>query len=132
VAEIAWITPLRDGMNLVAKEYIAVQGQKNTSKGVLILSEFAGAAVELHHAVLTNPYDARSLKEGLLYALRIKNEEREMRMKRLYEKIEFYDINFWAEEFLQKLSSARGETPGADREDPENHLVLDKINIREF
>lgn len=103
-ADIAWITPLRDGLNLVAKEYVATQGQLPNAKGVLILSEFAGAAVELHYAVLTNPYDSRSLKEGLLQALMLSDEDKQMRMQRLYEQVSHYDIDFWADDFLKKLS----------------------------
>ena len=103
-ADIAWITPLRDGLNLVAKEYIAVQGQLKTTKGVLVLSEFAGAAVELSYAVLTNPYDPRSLKENLLQALLMSPAEKEMRMERLYEQVQHYDIDFWADDFMVQLT----------------------------
>ena len=104
-ADIAWITPLRDGLNLVAKEYVAVQGQIADSKGVLILSEFAGAAVEMQYAVLTNPYDLQSLKESLVQALMLSDSDKQMRMKRLYEQVKHYDINFWANDFLQNLLS---------------------------
>jgi len=103
-ADIAWITPLRDGLNLVAKEYIAVQGQIQGTKGVLILSEFAGAAVELPYALVTNPYDPKSLKESLLQALMLSDEDKAMRMRRLYEQVEHYDIEFWASDFLKNLS----------------------------
>jgi len=103
VADIAWITPLRDGLNLVAKEYVAVQGQSAESKGVLILSEFAGAAVELPYALLTNPYDTKSLTDVLLQALTLGDEDKAMRMKRLYEQVEHYDIDLWAGLFLQNL-----------------------------
>lgn len=102
-ADIAWITPLRDGLNLVAKEYVAVQGQLPNAKGVLILSEFAGAAVELPYAVLTNPYDARSLKEGLVQALLMSEGDAQMRLQRLYEQVAYYDIDFWAKDFLDNL-----------------------------
>lgn len=102
-ADIAWITPLRDGLNLVAKEYVAVQGQLPNAKGVLILSEFAGAAVELPYAVLTNPYDARSLKEGLVQALLMSEDDAQMRLQRLYEQVAYYDIDFWAKDFLDNL-----------------------------
>ncbi len=68
-ADVMWITPLRDGLNLVAKEYVAAQGLREDGCGVLLLSEFAGASVELGYAIRTNPYDRRSLKEGLLQAL---------------------------------------------------------------
>lgn len=105
VADIAWITPLRDGLNLVAKEYVAVQGQIPDSTGTLILSEFAGSAVEMHYALLTNPYDSRSLKESLLQALTLNDNDKQMRMQRLYEQVKYYDIDFWAEDFIDQLSS---------------------------
>jgi len=103
VADIAWITPLRDGLNLVAKEYIAVQGQLEQSTGTLVLSEFAGSAVELAYAILTNPYDLKSLMEGLLQALLLSDNDKQLRMQRLYEQVEHYDIDFWANDFLQNL-----------------------------
>lgn len=104
VADIAWITPLRDGLNLVAKEYIAIQGELPYDKGILILSEFAGAAVELTYALLTNPYDPKSLKDTLLQALMMKTEERNMRMERLYDQVKHYDIDFWADDFMKKAT----------------------------
>lgn len=107
VADIAWITPLRDGLNLVAKEYIAAQGQQE-NKGVLILSEFAGAAVEFPYAVLTNPYDMSSLQSCLLQALQMNDEERTRRMERLYEEVSHFDIHHWASEFLQAVMATRG------------------------
>ncbi|MFT3674790.1 MAG: glucosylglycerol-phosphate synthase [Chitinophagaceae bacterium] len=106
VADIAWITPLRDGLNLVAKEYIAAQGQLE-KKGVLILSEFAGAAVEFPYAVLTNPYDMASLQSCLLQALQMNEEERTRRMERLYEEVSHFDIHHWASEFLQAVMATR-------------------------
>ncbi|HVX51426.1 MAG TPA: glucosylglycerol-phosphate synthase [Chitinophagaceae bacterium] len=109
-ADIAWITPLRDGLNLVSKEYVAVQGQLPGDKGVLILSEFAGAAVELPYAILTNPYDIRSLKNSLLQALLLTAEDREMRMQRLYEQVEHYDVEFWASDFLKNLTDQHDKT----------------------
>src|SRR3546814_12590322 len=65
IADVAWITPLRDGLNLVAKEYIAVQGQRKKPAGALVLSEFAGASVELPPAILTNPTDKKKKKKKI-------------------------------------------------------------------
>ncbi len=80
--DVAWITPLRDGLNLVAKEFVATK--KSTGKpGVLILSEFAGAAVELHGALLTNPYDASSMSKTLYQALTMAPDEAEYRCQRM-------------------------------------------------
>lgn len=103
LADICWITPLRDGLNLVAKEYIAVQGQKERPTGVLIVSEFAGVSVELPYAILTNPYDGKDLKEGLLHALTMEENDRALRMKRLYEIVSHYDVEYWSREFMETL-----------------------------
>lgn len=109
IADIAWITPLRDGLNLVAKEYVAVKGELD-KKGALVLSEFAGAAVELPYAILTNPYDPKSLKDSLLQALLLTDEEKQLRMQRLYENVNHFDIDFWANDFLMNLSHKNNET----------------------
>ncbi|MBL7757661.1 MAG: trehalose-6-phosphate synthase, partial [Chitinophagaceae bacterium] len=126
VADIAWITPLRDGLNLVAKEYIAAQGQQE-KKGVLILSEFAGAAVEFPYAVLTNPYDMASLQSCLIQALQMNEEERSRRMERLYEEVSHFDIHFWASEFLQAVMSTRVEKPAAATPAPAPAAVADDV-----
>lgn len=101
-ADIAWITPLRDGLNLVAKEYIAVQGLLPGEKGVLILSEFAGASAELSYVVLTNPYDPKSLRESLLQSMVMNAGEKKMRMDRLFEHVMHYNIDYWAEDFIRQ------------------------------
>lgn len=106
ISDIAWITPLRDGLNLVAKEYVAAQGQKETPKGVLVLSEFAGASVELPYAVRTNPYDNQNMKDMLLFAIRMDQNDRTLRMKRLYEIVSHYDIQRWGKEFIEELEKA--------------------------
>jgi trehalose-6-phosphate synthase len=103
LADVAWITPLRDGLNLVAKEYVAVQGMKEKPDGVLIISEFAGASVELKDALLTNPYDIKNLQEVLLYAFTMEEHERITRMKKLNEIVTYYDIEAWSSEFLSEL-----------------------------
>lgn len=106
VADIAWITPLRDGLNLVAKEYVAVQGMKPSSTGSLVVSEFAGAAVELPYAVFTNPYDIKSLKDSLYQALTMEDEEKTLRMKRLFETVSFYDIEYWGKDFMKEFEKS--------------------------
>ncbi len=106
IADIAWITPLRDGLNLVAKEYVAVQGLQEKQDGVLVLSEFAGASVELPYAILTNPYDPKDLKDKLAQALRLEENERILRMKRSYEAVSYYDIRRWGQEFIQELEQS--------------------------
>lgn len=117
VADVAWITPLRDGLNLVAKEYVAVQGQDPDSAGVLVLSEFAGASVELPNAVLTNPYDNVSMINSLLEAITMNRAERQIRMKRLYQIISHYNIEFWADEFMHELSGFSEEAALPENEE---------------
>ena len=92
-ADVAWITPLVDGMNLVCKEFVA---SRRDDDGVLILSEFAGAAVELHQAVIVNPFSHRSMDQALLQALDMPQEERQTRMKGLRAAVRMSDIRGWA------------------------------------
>ncbi len=99
------VTPLRDGMNLVAKEYVAAQDPDDP--GVLILSRFTGAAVELRSALLVNPYDAESVANALLQALAMPLEERRARHKALRAKVCEYDVNRWQREFLTALRRGR-------------------------
>lgn len=106
LSDVAWITPLRDGLNLVAKEYIATHGLLETA-GVLVLSEFAGASVELPYAILTNPYDRKSMKESLLKALVMEPGEAQVRARRLYEHIEHYDIHYWGTDFVKELEKSK-------------------------
>ncbi|MDT8322683.1 MAG: trehalose-6-phosphate synthase, partial [Bacteroidota bacterium] len=102
-AEIALITPIKDGMNLVAKEYSACNIEEN---GVLILSEFAGAAAQLHrHALLVNPYDVEGVAEALLEAFTMNYDERGKRMRQLRATVRRYDIYRWVESFLDAAFS---------------------------
>ncbi len=106
IADVAWITPLRDGLNLVAKEYVAVKGLQEEPDGVLVISEFAGASVELPHAIRTNPYDGQSLKDSLHSALSLDATERKLRMQRLFETVNHYDVQRWGRDFLEGLKKA--------------------------
>ena len=102
-AEIALITPIKDGMNLVAKEYVACNIEYN---GVLILSEFAGAAAQLHRdALLVNPYDIRGTADAMHTAFTMPEEERRRRMRRLRATVRRYDIYRWVESFLDAAAS---------------------------
>lgn len=105
LSDVAWITPLRDGLNLVAKEYVATQGILNQS-GVLVLSEFAGASVELPYAVFTNPYDRKSMIESLLKALIMDEEDALNRINRSLEQVQHYDIHFWGADFVRELEKS--------------------------
>lgn len=91
-ADVAWITPLADGMNLVCKEFVATRYDED---GVLVLSEFAGAAVQLHDAVIANPYSNRSMDAALVGALSMEPLERKRRMKQLRLAVKADDICSW-------------------------------------
>lgn len=91
-ADVAWITPLADGMNLVCKEFIASRIDED---GVLVLSEFAGAAVQLHDAVTTNPFSHRSMDRAIVEALSMDPLERKRRMKKLRVAVSADDISGW-------------------------------------
>ncbi len=103
-ADVMWITPLRDGLNLVGKEFVATQGQSDGC-GVLVLSEFAGAAAELHGAVLTNPHDPADLRERLRQALAMPRVERESRLRGLYQIVADNDIVRWGRDFLGAVAA---------------------------
>jgi trehalose-6-phosphate synthase len=111
-ADVMWITPLRDGLNLVAKEFVAVQGL-NEGDGVLVLSEFAGAAAELKGAVLTNPHDPADLVRSLNQALAMTPPEREDRQRRLYDIVRHHDLSRWGREFL---AAAQGDSDEVNAE----------------
>lgn len=106
-ADVMWITPLRDGLNLVCKEYVATQGQTD-GRGVLVLSEFAGAAAELHGALLTNPHDPADLRERLRQALEMDPVERDSRLRGLNEIVCHNDIERWGREFLDAVGGMVG------------------------
>jgi trehalose 6-phosphate synthase len=102
-ARVGLVTPLRDGMNLVAKEYIAAQDPDDP--GVLILSRFAGAAVECKRALLVNPYDAESVAAAMAQALTMPLEERRERHAALMAAITANNIDKWQNDFLHALSN---------------------------
>jgi trehalose 6-phosphate synthase/phosphatase len=98
-AEIGLVTPLRDGMNLVSKEYCASHVDND---GVLILSEFSGAAAQLHvGAILVNPYDIEGVADAIHQAFVMEPEEQQRRMKRLRAEVRRYDVHRWADAFLR-------------------------------
>ncbi len=105
VADTMWITPLRDGLNLVAKEYVAVQGL-GKGRGVLLLSEFAGVAAELKGAVLTNPHDINDLVAQARHAIGMNRHEARSRMRQMFDIVQHRDIARWGREFL---AAVRGE-----------------------
>ncbi|HEY1056189.1 MAG TPA: bifunctional alpha,alpha-trehalose-phosphate synthase (UDP-forming)/trehalose-phosphatase, partial [Emticicia sp.] len=101
-ADIALVTPLRDGMNLVAKEFVASRKDK---LGVLILSEFAGAASELNESILINPNDIETMRAGLIKGLNQTDEEQMKAMEKMQNKIRHNDIKKWTGDFLNDLNN---------------------------
>ncbi|RBQ19653.1 trehalose-6-phosphate synthase [Spongiactinospora rosea] len=101
-ADVMVVTPVRDGMNLVAKEYIAC---RHDLRGALVLSEFAGAADELRQAFLVNPYDVDGLKRAMIAGMRSTPHELARRMRSLRRRVATYNVDRWAGEFLQALET---------------------------
>lgn len=99
-ADVMLITAFKDGMNLVAKEYVACHGDNS---GALVLSEFAGSAVELNQAYLCNPHDIESIKKQLLAAVTAPPEETEARMAAMHAQVREHDVEAWAHSFLSCL-----------------------------
>ena len=101
-ADVMLVTPLRDGMNLVAKEFVA---SRTDGDGVLVLSEFAGASWELPEAVQVNPYDVDGMAEACYRALTMEPEERRTRLAPLRVRVDTYDVHRWAATFLEQLET---------------------------
>ena len=108
-ADIAWVTPLRDGLNLVAKEYVAAQ---IGGTGALILSEFAGAAAELRGAILTNPYSPDDMDRALEDAMDMDEGERTGRMLMLRDRVLSWDVHRWSQAFLNAAERAGAAAAG--------------------
>jgi trehalose 6-phosphate synthase len=102
---VALVTPLRDGMNLVAKEFIAAQDEEDP--GVLVLSRFAGAAEQLRQALLVNPYDTHGTAQAIQQALQMSLSERRERHAALLANIREFDVHWWCRSFLQALEQSR-------------------------
>lgn len=102
-ADVGLITPIRDGMNLVAKEYVASQ----QDKGVLILSELAGAANEMGEAILVNPMDKREVAHAIYTALMMPPEEQQQKMEVLQKRLRDYSVSHWVNDFLRQLDEVK-------------------------
>lgn len=122
VADIALITPLRDGMNLVAKEYIA----SCIDKGVLILSELTGAASELNEALLVNPTDTDEVVSALTTALTMPLAEQRSRLSYMQRRIADYDVHKWINEFFEQLTNIKRE------QEKQKVKVLDEHTINKM
>ncbi len=103
-ARVGLVTPLRDGMNLVAKEFIAAQD--SADPGVLVLSRFAGAAEQLKQALLVNPYDTQGTAQAIQRALHMPLAERQERHQALLHNIQQHDVHWWSASFMRALRSA--------------------------
>jgi len=101
-ADVMLVTALRDGMNLVAKEYVAARSDE---RGALVLSEFTGAADELVGSVLVNPHDIDGMKDAITYAVHLDPKESRKRMRRLRRRVLGHDVAAWSEQFLAALAA---------------------------
>ena len=106
LADVCWVGSLRDGMNLVAKEYVACKPEGN---GVLVLSEFAGAAAEMGEALLINPFDEERTALTIARALALDEQERRLRMTTLHQRVARNNVFRWGERFLSSLEEAVSE-----------------------
>jgi trehalose 6-phosphate synthase len=114
-ADVMLVTPLRDGMNLVAKEYVACRYDLG---GALVLSEFAGAWHELHEAFSCNPHDIEGLKQTIMCAITATDDERRLRMRALREGVAANDVQAWARLYLDSLAAA----PARPQQGDQHHL----------
>ncbi len=124
-SRIGWVTPLMDGMNLVAKEYISCQDPADP--GVLILSKFAGAADQLQDAVQVNPYDLGDLVQGLRTALEMPLDERQARQKKLMGVVRKSDSNAWGRGYFEALSKAGQRRASRLAKSPEMRKALERL-----
>ena len=118
-SDVLLVTPLRDGMNLIAKEYIVAN---RDYKGTVVISETAGAASELAEAIIVNPNDMNSVVEGIKTALDMPVDEQISRNHIMHGRLKRYDVNCWAEDFLQELEKAANENEAAS---PEKRIITE-------
>jgi trehalose 6-phosphate synthase len=109
-SRVALVTPLRDGMNLVAKEFVVAQDPHDP--GVLVLSRFAGAAEQMPEALLVNPYDTEATASAIHLALQMPLEERRERHEALMKTMRRFDVHWWCDTFLETLAKAKAEETG--------------------
>ncbi|NDW18750.1 bifunctional alpha,alpha-trehalose-phosphate synthase (UDP-forming)/trehalose-phosphatase [Dysgonomonas sp. 216] len=106
IADIALVTPLRDGMNLVAKEYVAT---KRDEPGILILSEMAGASIELSDAIIVNPTDIKEIESAIVHALEMPAEEQLETITAMQEIISTQTVKQWAKDFIEELTAIKSK-----------------------
>ena len=117
-SDIAMITPVRDGMNLVAKEYVATRVKGD---GVLILSEMAGASKELYEAILVNPFDRNAMADAIQKAIVMPVEEQKKRNNSMQKRLSRYTVNYWAKEFMDALEV---------KVEPKEEVGVQKLNTQ--
>lgn len=119
-ADVLLVTPVRDGMNLVAKEYIAA---RQDFEGMVVISETAGAASELGEAVIVNANDYNGIAGGIKYALEMPRDEKMARNKMMHRRLQRYNVGFWAAEFLNALANAYTDSfPAASQKSFEREI----------
>src|SRR5262249_46286923 len=111
-SDLCLVTSLHDGMNLVAKEFVAARSDE---QGVLILSPFTGAARELLDALIVNPYDIEQTAEAIRSALEMNSEDRRLRMERLRKVVREHNVYRWAGNLIGELSEVRLDGASSDR-----------------
>ncbi|MEC7549172.1 MAG: bifunctional alpha,alpha-trehalose-phosphate synthase (UDP-forming)/trehalose-phosphatase [Bacteroidota bacterium] len=126
-SDIAMITPLRDGMNLVAKEFVSTRVNLD---GVLILSEMAGASIELFDSILVNPFDLDQMSESILKALEMPAREQKRRMLTMQKRLSRYTVQRWAKDFINSLS--KKSSINLERETIEINKTIEKTIYKKF
>lgn len=128
-ADAALISPVRDGMNLVAKEYVA---SRKDLRGALVLSSMAGAAKELKEAITINPFDAEMIADKLYYGLNMSEEEQARRLERMQKYLQKHDVFRWASRFLEETEAVhQHDSHAADLKGEARTELLSKFNSAE-
>ena len=129
-ADLCMVTSLHDGMNLVAKEFVAA---REDEQGALILSRFTGASRELRDAIIVNPYDIEQLSDAIRIALEMDATERHTRMQRMRRNVREHNVYRWAGNLITDLSEIRIEEPrhedAQEREDKESNNPPSRLAI---
>jgi len=124
-ADVMLVTPLRDGMNLIAKEYVAC---RHDLGGALVLSEFTGAWHELHQAFICNPHDIEGVKQTIMRAITAPEDERRRRMKALRKRVSVHDVQRWASRYLDALAAAPAKPHRPTRASDEERRSVERAN----
>jgi trehalose 6-phosphate synthase len=124
-ADVMLVTPLRDGMNLIAKEYVSC---RHDLGGALVLSEFTGAWHELHQAYICNPHDIEGVKQTIMRAINAPDDERRRRMRALRKRVAGHDVQRWASRYLEALASAPGKPQWSTRTSDEEREGVRRAN----